>query len=85
LRRWNAIVFGVFGLEEIAMSDNYSEAAEIDDRIAAVRENIRQLVEQAAAYSGAADDELSARRIAAQEEKLEELIRQRDALSQPKP
>lgn len=67
------------------MSDDYSTAVEIDDRIAAIRENIRQLIEQAAAYSGAADDELSSRRIAAQEAKLEELIRQRDALAQPKP
>ena len=31
---------------------------EIDARIAIVRENLRDLIEQAAAYSGAADDEL---------------------------
>jgi hypothetical protein len=30
--------------------------ADLDRRIAAVRENIRTLVEQAAAYSGAADE-----------------------------
>jgi hypothetical protein len=60
------------------------KASEIDERIAAVRENLRSLVEQAAAYSGAADDELTSRRIAAQEAQLEELIRQRDAQSQPK-
>ena len=30
--------------------------AEIDERIAALRENLRELIEQAAAYSGAADD-----------------------------
>ena len=40
---------------------------EIDARIAAIRENLRELVEQAAAYSGAADDELVSRRIADQE------------------
>jgi hypothetical protein len=33
---------------------------------AAVRENLRGLVEQAPAYSGAADDELISRRIAEQ-------------------
>jgi hypothetical protein len=66
------------------MSDNPQTAAEIDGRIAAVRENLRSLVEQAAAYSGAADDELTSQRIAAQEAQLEQLIRQRDAQSQPK-
>ena len=66
------------------MSDNPPKASEIDERIAVVRENLRSLVEQAAAYSGAADDELTSRRIAAQEAQLEELIRQRDAQSQPK-
>jgi hypothetical protein len=40
--------------------------AEIDERLAAVRENLRGLVEQAPAYSGAADDELISRRIAEQ-------------------
>ena len=55
--------------------------AEIDKRIAAKRENIRELIEQAAAYSGAADEELSSRRIAEQEAELELLMRQRDKLS----
>jgi hypothetical protein len=40
--------------------------AEIDERIAAVRENLRGLVEQAATYLGAADEELISRRIAEQ-------------------
>jgi hypothetical protein len=74
----------VFTDMESFMSDNPPKASEIDERIAAVRENLRSLVEQAAAYSGAADDELTSRRIAAQEAQLEELIRQRDAQSQPK-
>ena len=38
--------------------------AEIDKRIAALRENLRNLVEQSAAYSGAADEELMSGRIA---------------------
>jgi hypothetical protein len=67
------------------MPDISLNIAELDERIAAVRENIRELVEQAAAYSGAADDELTTRRIAEQEAQLELLTRQRDQLSQPKP
>jgi hypothetical protein len=64
------------------MSDNLQTIAAIDERIAAIRENLRELVEQAAAYSGAADEELASRRIAAQEAQLESLIKQRDELSQ---
>jgi hypothetical protein len=55
--------------------------AEIDERIAALRENLRELVEQAAAYSGASDEDLASRRIAEQEEELELLARQRDKLA----
>jgi len=53
---------------------------EIDERIAAVRENLRGLIEQAAAYSGAADEELASGRIAEQEAELERLTNQRDEL-----
>jgi hypothetical protein len=53
---------------------------EIDERIAAVRENLRGLIEQAAAYSGAADEELTSRRIAEQEAELDRLTNQRDEL-----
>jgi len=51
---------------------------ELDNRIAAVRENIRQLIEQAAAYSGAADEARAADRIAAQEAQLEALLKERE-------
>ncbi len=44
---------------------------EIEDRIAIVRDNIRQLIEQAAAFSGAEDEERNADRIAQQNEELE--------------
>jgi hypothetical protein len=54
--------------------------AEIDERIAVVRDNIRQLIEQAAAVSGAEDESRSADRIAQQSEELDKLIKQRDAL-----
>ena len=57
---------------------------EIEGRITVLRENIRQLVEQAAAFSGAADEELVSQRIAEQEAQLELLTRQRDGLVQQK-
>jgi hypothetical protein len=53
----------------------------LDDRIAAIRENIRELVEQAAASSGAADESLTADRIAAYEAQLTAAIKERDALA----
>lgn len=53
---------------------------ELDDRIAIVRDNLRQLVEQAAGSSGATDEDRNADRIAQQTEELESLIKQRDAL-----
>ena len=56
--------------------------ADIDERIAIVKENLRELVEQSASYSGAADEELMSRRIAEQEAELELLTKRRDELSQ---
>jgi hypothetical protein len=53
---------------------------EIESRIQLVEANLRQLQEQAAAYSGAADEERNAERIAQQEAKLEALLKERDAL-----
>jgi uncharacterized small protein (DUF1192 family) len=52
--------------------------AELDERIAIVRDNIRELIEQAAAFSGAEDEERNADRIAQQQAELERLLRQRD-------
>jgi len=40
------------------MPDMSLNLTEIEGRIAVLRENIRELVEQAAAFSGAADEEL---------------------------
>ncbi len=54
--------------------------AELEQRIAITRDNIRQLIEQAAAMSGAEDEDRSADRIAQQTEELEKLTKQRDAL-----
>ena len=63
-------------MSKIALS-----VAEIDDRIGIVRDNLRELVEQAAAYSGAADEELMSRRIAEQEAQLGFLRKQREELA----
>jgi uncharacterized small protein (DUF1192 family) len=41
---------------DVTMSDNLS-LSELDDRIAVLRENLRQLVEQAAAASGSQNEE----------------------------
>jgi uncharacterized small protein (DUF1192 family) len=65
------------------MSDDSSlsplSLPELEDRIAIVRDNIRQLIEQAAALSGAADEARNADRIAQQNEELERLIKERDS------
>jgi uncharacterized small protein (DUF1192 family) len=53
---------------------------ELDRRIAILRDNIRQLIEQAAAASGGETEERNAARIAQQTEELERLVKERDAL-----
>lgn len=57
---------------------------ELEARLAIVRDNIRQLIEQAAANSGAGDEARNADRIAAQQEELERLTKERDALAKRK-
>ena len=61
-------------------SSNSPSLSELEQRIAIARENIRQLIEQATAFSGAEDEDRNADRIAQQTEELEKLIKQRDAL-----
>jgi predicted RNA-binding protein len=53
---------------------------EVERRIQIVEDNLRELVEQAAAYSGAADEERNAQRIADQQAKLDALMKEREAL-----
>ena len=67
------------------MTDLPLNLAQIEERISAIRENLLELEEQAAAYSGGAVEELNAQRIADQEAQLELLTRQRDELLQRKP
>lgn len=52
---------------------------ELNDRIAITRDNIRQLIEQAAASSGAGDEDRNADRIAEQQAELDALVKERDA------
>jgi hypothetical protein len=63
------------------MSDIPETIEEIDEHIATIRENLRELVEQASGYSGAADDDLISQRIAEHEAQLELLTKRRDELS----
>ena len=58
---------------------NTRSPTEIDERIAIVRGNLRDLTEQAAAYSGAADEERTADRIADQQDELDALLAERAA------
>jgi uncharacterized small protein (DUF1192 family) len=61
-------------------NDNSFSLTELNDRIAIIRDNIRQLVEQAAASSGAQDEERISGRIAQQQDELDKLVKERDAL-----
>jgi hypothetical protein len=63
----------------IALTDNPT-LAEIDKQIQIVEDNLRELIEQAAAYSGAADEERNANRIAGQQAKLDALLKERETL-----
>ena len=60
------------------MNDTLS-LTELDDRIAIIRNNLRQLVEQAAAASGSRNEERTADRIAQQEAELDRLVLERDS------
>lgn len=54
--------------------------SELNDRIAILQDNIRQLIEQAAGASGAGAEERISERIERQNEELEKLTTARDAL-----
>jgi hypothetical protein len=53
---------------------------EMNRCIQIVEDNLRELIEQAAAYSGAADEERAADRIADQQAKLDALLKEHEAL-----
>jgi hypothetical protein len=93
LAQWPLYLFvgyGIFGAKRVAISVDLATGekkamadltlAELDERIAAIRQNISDLVEQAAAYSGAGDESRTADRIAQQEQELARLNELRAAL-----
>jgi hypothetical protein len=59
-------------------------STELADRIAIVRNNIRQITEQAAVQSGAADEERNADRLWVQNEELEALLNEQERRSRQK-
>jgi hypothetical protein len=66
--------------KETGMSEQTDQLAEIEERLSIAQENLRQLTEQAAAYSGAKDEELAAQRIKDQEDEIARLTKLRAEL-----
>jgi hypothetical protein len=60
--------------EEIIMDLSSISTPNLADRIAILRDNIRQITERAAAESGAADEERNANLLARQTEELDALL-----------
>jgi hypothetical protein len=69
---------------KITMARISLDITEIERRMALVRANLAELVEQAAAYSGSSDEDLTSRRIAELEAELKSLTKHRDKLSRNK-
>lgn len=63
---------------------NAVSLAAIDMRIDVIRDNIRNLVEQATAYSVAADENRIADRISGQEDLLAKMLKERASLDECK-
>ena len=70
----------LISVKEIVLSDTSPTAAEVEGRIAVLEDNLRDLTEQAAAYSGAADEDRSSDRIADLEQQLDTLKKQREQI-----
>jgi predicted nucleic acid-binding Zn-ribbon protein len=68
-------------IKETGMSEQSDQLAEIEERLSIAQENLRQLTEQAAAYSGAKDEELAAQRIKDQEDEIARLTKLRAELT----
>jgi hypothetical protein len=52
--------------------------SELTNRIAILRDNIRQITEQAASQSGAADEERNSERLAQQSDELDLLLKEQE-------
>ena len=65
--------------ESYAMSGGLT-ISELEERIAIARQNINDLIEQAAAYSGSADEDRASARIAEHEKELARLTALRNSL-----
>jgi hypothetical protein len=63
------------------MSEQTNQLTEIEERLSIAQENLRQLTEQATAYSGAEDEELAAQRIKDQEDEIARLTKLRADLT----
>jgi uncharacterized small protein (DUF1192 family) len=61
-------------------NESYLSLSELNDRIAILRDNIRQLIEQAAGAAGAEVEERISERLEQQNAELERLLKARDAL-----
>ena len=61
-------------------NESFLSLSELNDRIAILRDNIRQLIEQAAGTASAEVEERIAERLEQQNEELERLLKARDAL-----
>ena len=70
----------IFGQEWNVEMKTGLTLTEVDERIAAVRENLEELVEQSTADSSAGNDDLNAARIAEQEQELAKLLELRETL-----
>jgi predicted RNA-binding protein len=66
-------------------NENSLSSAELNNRIRILEDNIRQLIEQAAAASGEQNESRIADRLSQQNEELERLTRERDARSKKEP
>jgi len=65
----------------IMSNESSLSSAELNSRIRILEDNIRQLIEQAAAASGERNEARIADRLSQQNEELERLTRERDARS----
>jgi uncharacterized small protein (DUF1192 family) len=57
---------------------SFLSSAELARRIAILRDNIRQITEQAVSQSGAADEERNAERLSRQNDELEVLLKEQE-------